>query len=223
MINKEEAVLQVRDLLLRYGNGCECCRSWQPMEKNRCPRCGTVWAVRNVSFDVYPGEVLGIVGESGSGKSSVMKSLYFDHEVTGGSAFLKQYQDGKVNVFGASSQQRRYIKNHLMGMVYQNPLLGLRMDYSSAANVAEKIIAAGNRNVAFMDGRTVELLEAVEILTSRRAEPPRNFSGGMQQRVQISKALANNPGLLLLDEVTTGLDLSVQAKVLDLNRNKRSR
>ena len=116
-----------------------------------------------------------------------MKSLYFDHEVTGGSAFLKQYQDGKVNIFGASSQQRRYIKNHLMGMVYQNPLLGLRMDYSSAANVAEKIIAAGNRNVAFMDGRTVELLEAVEILTSRRAEPPRNFSGGMQQRVQISK------------------------------------
>ena len=104
-----------------------------------------------------------------------MKSLYFDHEVTGGSAFLKQYQDGKVNIFGASSQQRRYIKNHLMGMVYQNPLLGLRMDYSSAANVAEKIIAAGNRNVAFMDGRTVELLEAVEILTSRRAEPPRNF------------------------------------------------
>ena len=223
MINKEEAVLQVRDLLLRYGNGCECCSSRQPLEKNRCPRCGTVWAVRNVSFDVYPGEVLGIVGESGSGKSSVMKSLYFDHEVTGGSAFLKQYQDGKINIFGASSQQRRYIKNHLMGMVYQNPLLGLRMDYSSAANVAEKIIAAGNRNVAFMDGRTVELLEAVEILTSRRAEPPRNFSGGMQQRVQISKALANNPGLLLLDEVTTGLDLSVQAKVLDLIRKIRSR
>ena len=74
-----------------------------------------------------------------------------------------------------------------------------------------------------MDGRTDELLDAVEILTSRRAEPPRKFSGGMQQRVQISKALANNPGLLLLDEVTTGLDLSVQAKVLDLIRKIRSR
>lgn len=223
MMNKEEAVLQVRDLLLRYGNGCEYCRSRSRWKRTAVPAAVLSGAVRNVSFDVYPGEVLGIVGESGSGKSSVMKSLYFDHEVTGGSAFLKQYQDGKVNIFGASSQQRRYIKNHLMGMVYQNPLLGLRMDYSSAANVAEKIIAAGNRNVAFMDGRTVELLEAVEILTSRRAEPPRNFSGGMQQRVQISKALANNPGLLLLDEVTTGLDLSVQAKVLDLIRKIRSR
>lgn len=173
---------------------------------------------------VYPGEVLGIVGESGSGKSSVMKSLYFDHEVTGGSAFLKQYQDGKVNIFGASSQQRRYIKNHLMGMVYQNPLLGLRMDYSSAANVAEKIIAAGNRNVAFMDGRTVELLEAVEILTSRRAGTAQKFfravcSSGYRspRRWPIIR------GLLLLDEVTTGLDLSVQAKVLDLIRKIRSR
>lgn len=148
MIRNEEAVLQVRDLLLRYGEGCEYCQGQNRLEKNRCPHCGTVWAIRDVSFDVYPGEVLGIVGESGSGKSSVMKSLYFDHQVTGGSAYLQQYQQGAANIFAASSQQRRHIKNHLMGMVYQNPLLGLRMDYSAAANVAEKIIAAGNRNVA---------------------------------------------------------------------------
>ncbi len=115
------------------------------------------------------------------------------------------------------------IKNNIMGMVYQNPILGLRMDYSAASNIAEKIIAAGSRNAEDMTKRAEELLDAVEILTSRMKEAPRQFSGGMQQRVQISKALANNPSVLLLDEVTTGLDLSVQAKVLDLIRTIKSK
>ena len=106
-----------------------------------------------------------------------------------------------------------------MGMVYQNPMLGLRMKLSSGANVAEKLIAAGNRNAGSMIDRSMELLRHVEIPTERLRDQPRVFSGGMQQRVQISKAIANNPPILLLDEVTTGLDLSVQAKVLDLIRS----
>jgi putative phosphonate transport system ATP-binding protein len=101
-------------------------------------------------------------------------------------------------------------------MVYQNPHLGLRMFFSSGANVAEKLIAAGNRNVAVMMDRTAGLLEHIEVPVSRIREPPAHFSGGMQQRVQIAKAVANNPPILFLDEVTTGLDLSVQARVLDL-------
>jgi len=212
----EDPVLSVRNLTLRYGDGCAACR--ESLDKNRCAICGTVWAANDISFDVYPGEVLGIVGESGSGKTTLMRSLYFDFDPTSGSAILRDYKDGMKNIWETSPAERRMIKNNIMGMVYQNPALGLRMDYSAASNIAEKIIAAGSRNAGLMIGRAAELLEAVEIQTSRMSEAPKYFSGGMQQRVQISKALANNPALLLLDEVTTGLDLSVQAKVLDLIR-----
>ena len=212
----ETPVLRVQHLSVRYGEGCPLCDSH--MEKNRCTVCGSVWAARDVNFEVYPGEVLGIVGESGSGKSTLMQSLYFDIEPTDGQAFLRDYRDGAQSIWETSGAEKRDIKNCVMGMVYQNPVQGLRMDYSSAANIAEKMIAAGQRDSGHMTERVKELLNAVEILISRMGEAPRNFSGGMQQRVQISKALANHPALLLLDEVTTGLDLSVQAKVLDLIR-----
>jgi putative phosphonate transport system ATP-binding protein len=115
-----------------------------------------------------------------------------------------------------SRQARKQIRRESMGMVYQNPLAGLKMDYSVAANIAENLIAANCKNVARLKQRVYELLEIVEIPAYRGKETPASFSGGMQQRVQIAKAIANRPGILLLDEVTTGLDLSVQAKVLDV-------
>ena len=220
-------VLSVRNLIVRHGDGCPMCKQGKQqsdqgkrnsVEKNRCIACTSVWAANDISFDVYPGEVLGIVGESGSGKTTLMRSLYFDIPPTSGTALLQGYKDGSLSIWDASAAEQRVIRNNIMGMVYQNPVMGLRMNYSAASNIAEKIIAAGSRNAGQMTARATELLEAVEIQTSRMREAPKNFSGGMQQRVQISKALANNPALLLLDEVTTGLDLSVQAKVLDLIR-----
>ena len=217
----ETPVLQVEHLTMRYGEGCPHCKDH--LEKNRCTVCGTVWAANDISLEVYPGEVLGIVGESSSGKSTLMQSLYFDLIPTEGKAYLQNYGEGKKNIWDASPLEKRKIRNNIMGMVYQNPVRGLRMDYSAASNIAEKIIAAGSRNAGQMTARAEELLEAVEILTSRMKEAPKNFSGGMQQRVQISKALANNPSLLLLDEVTTGLDLSVQARVLDLIRKIKAK
>lgn len=217
----ESPILSVRNLTVRYGDSCPGCQ--ENLEKNRCTVCGTIWAVNDMSFDLYAGEVLGIVGESGSGKSTLMQCLYFDREPTAGCAFLNDYKNGAKSIWDASAAEQRMIKNIHMGMVYQNPIMGLRMDYSAASNIAEKIIAAGSRSAGRMTERAKELLEAVEILTSRMAEAPKSFSGGMQQRVQISKALANNPALLLLDEVTTGLDLSVQAKVLDLIRKIKAR
>ncbi|MDR3599250.1 MAG: ATP-binding cassette domain-containing protein [Desulfosporosinus sp.] len=214
----EQPVLSVSNITKHYGKGCVNCRGSQVehLLKNYCPVCGTVYACQDITFEVYAGEILGIVGESGSGKSTLMECLYFDQEVSSGEAYINSYKSGTANVFAESSQQKRYIRNHMMGKVYQNPLMSLKMNFSSIGNIAEKLIAAGNRHVGMMEARGKELLEHVNIPVYRMKEAPKNFSGGMQQRVQIAKALSNNPPLLLLDEVTTGLDLSVQASVLDL-------
>ncbi|WP_282935200.1 ATP-binding cassette domain-containing protein [Paenibacillus sp. RC67] len=218
MSPQEVPIMRVNHLNKQFGAGCVHCTNpeHRHLEKNYCRACGTVYSCQDISFDLYPGEVLGIVGESGSGKSTLMQCLYFDQEVTNGEAHLQPYKHGESNLFQESSQQKKYIRNHLMGKVYQNPVFGLRMNFSSIGNIAEKMIAAGNRHVAAMESRGSELLERVHIPVYRMKEAPKNFSGGMQQRVQIAKALSNNPPILLLDEVTTGLDLSVQANVLDL-------
>lgn len=218
MVDFEQPVLSVRHLNKQYGKGCAHCKDVHEdkLTKNFCPVCGTVYACRDISFSVYQGEILGVVGESGSGKSTMMQCLYFDQEVTGGEAWITGFERDRENIFAASSQQKRYIRNHLMGKVYQNPVLSLKMNFSAIGNIAEKLIAAGHRNVSRMENRGAELLNHVNIPLYRRKEPPKNFSGGMQQRVQIAKALSNNPPILLLDEITTGLDLSVQASVLDL-------
>lgn len=213
----ESPILKIRNLTKQYGDGCPyCLQENAKLEKNFCPICKTVFACKNVSIDLYRGEILGIVGESGSGKSTLMKSLYFDEEITAGAGYLEDFHSGSLNIFTQSEQQKRFIRNTLLGMVYQNPMLGLKMSFSSISNIAEKQIAAGNRHVKNMVNRSNELLDKVNIPLKRSKEPPKNFSGGMQQRVQIAKALSSNPPILLLDEVTTGLDLSVQASVLDL-------
>lgn len=215
----ERPVLRLRGLKRRYGSGCASCADGQDdarLEKNYCPQCGTVWALRGIDLDLYPGEILGVVGESGSGKSTLMSCLYFDQEPDDGELLLEDYEGGAVNVFGVSSQAKRAVRNLRLGMVYQNPLLGLRMQISAVANIAEKLICAGERHVGRIESRASFLLEHVNIPRFRMKDTPRTFSGGMQQRVQIAKALSNNPPILLLDEVTTGLDLSVQANVLDL-------
>ena len=216
----EMPVLRARGLVKRYGSGCPACVSGGGgrLERNYCPACGAVHALQGISFEVHRGETLGIVGESGSGKSTILKCLSFDEDPTAGSAFLSDYRDGEADIFTVSAQERRQIRNSLLGKVYQNPADGLRMSFSCIANVAEKLIAAGVRSVSAMEGRARGLLGHVSIAAQRMPDPPSTFSGGMQQRVQIAKALASSPPILLLDEVTTGLDMSVQARVLDLIR-----
>ncbi|MDR1245790.1 MAG: ATP-binding cassette domain-containing protein [Clostridiales Family XIII bacterium] len=208
-----EPILSVNRLTVRYGTGCSDCENGIGLQKNRCPKCGTIWALRDAAFSLYQGEVLGVVGESGSGKSTMMKCICFDESPTLGEYTV---HTGGGNAFQLSRQSQKQFRNERMGMVYQNPMLGLKMDYSVTSNIAENLIASNCKNVSHLRARVTELLEIVEISPFRMKEKPKYFSGGMQQRVQIAKAIANNPQILLLDEVTTGLDLSVQAKVLDV-------
>jgi putative phosphonate transport system ATP-binding protein len=231
-----EPLIRVRGLSKRFGTGCGLCFSatGPEQESNVCPHCGAVVACNDVSLDLYRNEVLGIVGESGSGKSTLVRLMHFEWEATAGSMELHRCASVPAleelfgnddtysrNLLGLSHFQKRQVRNALMGIVYQNPYLGLRMQVSSGGNIAERLLGAGWRNIAGMRQRSAELLERTEIPVERMDEPPKNFSGGMQQRVQIAKALSNNPLILFLDEVTTGLDLSVQARVLDLIRTLR--
>lgn len=216
-MKQEKPILAVNNMNKQFGKGCShCINHPENLENNYCLKCGTVYACQNINFELYKGEILGIVGESGSGKSTLMQTLYFDQKVTAGEYFLEPYKEGVENLYTADIHQQKKVRNSLLGMVYQNPIMGLRMDFSSMSNIAEKMIAADQRHVGAMTDRGNELLDKVNIPTFRAKEAPKNFSGGMQQRVQIAKALSNRPPILLLDEVTTGLDLSVQADVLDL-------
>jgi putative phosphonate transport system ATP-binding protein len=211
-------LLTIRNLCKVYGPGCPDCFTLTGPEpgSNICRRCGSVVACHDVSFDLAQGEILGIVGESGSGKTTLVRCLYFDQEVSSGAGYLAAYGDGQVDIFSQSAQRKRYIRNHLMGMVYQNPLMGIKTDFTAGGNVAEKLLTAEIYHYGTIRVRSAELLQRTEVPLERMDDFPATFSGGMQQRVQIAKALANSPQLLLLDEITTGLDVSVQARVLDL-------
>lgn len=210
-------ILEVRNLSKIYGKGCpRCIESTGPeADTNMCPHCGSVVAIHDVSFDLHEGEILGLMGESGSGKSTVVKNLYFDQTPTSGSARFFE-EDATHAMFDLNAAQQRRLRNQRFGMVYQNPHLGLNFGISSGGNIAERLLMSDVSHYGEIRERAKELLSRTEVLLSRMDESPAAFSGGMQQRVQIAKALATNPPLLYLDEVTTGLDLSVQARILDL-------
>lgn len=212
-----DKILEVEKLSKIYGPGCPDCFELTGPEHNTnlCPSCGSVIAAHNVSFDLYKGEILGIMGESGSGKSTAVKCLFFDQEPSSGRATFFD-QDKQYDLFDLNKAQQRKLANHRFGMVYQNPHQGLNFDISAGGNIAERLLMSDMDHFADIRSRAKDLLSRTEVLTRRMDELPRNFSGGMQQRVQIAKALATSPPLLFLDEVTTGLDLSVQAAILDL-------
>jgi putative phosphonate transport system ATP-binding protein len=210
-------ILEVHGLSKIYGSSCPQCIDTTGPEANTniCSSCGSVVAIHDVSFDLFEGEILGVMGESGSGKSTVVKNLFFDLPPSSGQAIFHD-RDSQHELFSLNAAQQRWLRNHRFGMVYQNPHLGLNFQITAGGNIAERLLMSDLMDYGAIRDRVKTLLARTEVLLSRVDDLPKNFSGGMQQRVQIAKALATQPPLLFLDEVTTGLDLSVQARILDL-------
>ncbi len=179
---------------------------------------GPIAACRNVSFDLRRGEILGIVGESGSGKTTLLRCLSGQLAPSAGEVLFASRRHGLTNLLDLSEQDRRRISREEWGYVHQNPRDGLRMRVSGGANVAEPLMMNGTRHYGGMRANTLEWFERVELDASRIDNKPRTFSGGMQQRLQIARNLIHGPSLVFMDEPTGGLDVSVQARLLDLMR-----
>ncbi|WP_035759149.1 alpha-D-ribose 1-methylphosphonate 5-phosphate C-P-lyase PhnJ [Granulicoccus phenolivorans] len=177
-----------------------------------------VRAVTGVSFDVAPGEALGVIGESGSGKSTMMNCLIGNERATAGTVRLAAVDDGRTNVLDLDDAARRRLRLDVMSVVHQDPAAGLDLRISAGGNIADRLTAAGWRSFWDIRQRAAALLDRVEVPLHRMDDVVGQFSGGMRQRVQIARALATDPEVLLLDEPTTGLDASVAAGVLDLLR-----
>ena len=179
---------------------------------------GARTAVRDVSFDLWPGEVLGIVGESGSGKSTLLNCLAGRLPVDSGRIVYDTAAGVPLDLATAAESACRHLMRTEWGFVQQNPRDGLRMDFSAGANIGERLMAVGQRHYGRLREEAESWMAAVEMPARRIDDLPRTFSGGMQQRLQIARNLVTRPRLVLMDEPTGGLDVSVQARLLDLIR-----
>jgi len=175
-------------------------------------------ACREVGFELWPGEVLGIVGESGSGKSTLLNCLAGRIAADAGRILYRAASDDIVDLATASEARRRHLMRTEWGFVQQHARDGLRMDFSAGANIGERLMALGHKHYGSLRDAALDWMGAVEIPADRIDDLPRTFSGGMQQRLQIARNLVTRPRIVLMDEPTGGLDVSVQARLLDLIR-----
>lgn len=219
-MTNENWLLRIEHLTKHFGPACPACRRLTGPDagRSRCPRCGTVWACVDVNVQLAAGEVLGIVGESGSGKSTLLQMIHLAVRPDSGRIWYRDDGETPRDLLALDRYEARLFRNTRLGIVYQRPELGLNMRFSVGGNVAEKLLLAEWRHFGRIRMRTAELMDKTELPPERIDDEPATFSGGMLQRVQIAKALASRPALLLLDEITSGLDVSVQARVLDLLR-----
>jgi putative phosphonate transport system ATP-binding protein len=179
---------------------------------------GTRIGCEAASFDLYPGEVLAIVGESGSGKTTLLKCMSGQMEPSSGTVNYST-RDGRFLALSSMSEvERRFLMRTDWGFVHQDAREGLRMGVSAGANVGERLMAVGERHYGKIRSSAVDWLGRVEIAADRVDDSPWSYSGGMRQRLQIARNLVTAPRLIFMDEPTGGLDVSVQARLLDLMR-----
>ncbi|CAM3742553.1 phosphonate C-P lyase system protein PhnK [Phaeobacter inhibens] len=187
--------------------------------KNLAKMYGARIGCTDVSFDLYPGEVMGIVGESGSGKSTLLNSMAGHLTPDRGEVIFDTRTDGPVDTVTMSEPARRMLGRTDWAFVHQHAREGLRMSVSAGGNIGERLMAVGDRHYGNIRSHAADWLGRVEIAESRVDDRPTSFSGGMQQRLQIARNLVTGPRLVFMDEPTGGLDVSVQARLLDLLRS----
>ena len=174
MTKMNDPLLRVDNLTMMYGDRVGC---------------------KDVSFELRPGEVLGIVGESGSGKSTLLRSISAQQEPTKGRVEYQTRIDGTRDVYEMSEAQRRLLMRTDWAFVHQNPRDGLRMNVSAGANIGERLMAVGDRHYGNIRSSADNWLGKVEIASERLDDLPSTFSGGMQQRLQIARNLVTSPRL----------------------------
>ena len=180
---------------------------------------GTICACDRISFILHPGQVLRIIGESGSGKSTLLSAIAGQLPIDHGE-LLYQNRSGEIlNLRELPEAKHRGLMRSEWGFVQQNPRDGLRMNVTAGANIGERLMTIGARHYGNIRTEAMHWMTEVEIPGDRMDMLPRTFSGGMQQRLQLARVLVTYPRLVLMDEPTGGLDVSVQARLLDLIRS----
>src|SRR6201984_1571371 len=173
---------------------------------------------RDVSFALYPGEVIAVVGESGSGKTTLLQLLSAQLAPSRGRVLYCMRDGATRDLASLSEAERRFLFRTDWGYVHQDPALGLRMAVSAGANVGERLMAVGWNHYGRIRDTASSWLERGGIDTRRIDDAPRTYSGGMRQRLQIARNLVTEPRLVFMDEPTGGLDVSVQARLRHLLR-----
>lgn len=187
--------------------------------ENLTKRYGARLACDRISFNIHEGEVLAIVGESGSGKTTLLNALSGRLNPDQGSVTYRMRDGSSRDLASLTEAERRFLARTDWGFVHQDAREALRMGVSAGGNIGERLMAIGNRHYGDIRATAMDWLARVEIDPSRIDEKPSQFSGGMRQRLQIARNLVTRPRLVFMDEPTGGLDVSVQARLLDLIRS----